>query len=38
VDFFVQFRVVSRMKFEPAVNNGKPVSQFVTVEYNFSTY
>jgi TonB family protein len=28
----------SRTKFDPAVNNGKPVSQFIMLEYNFNTY
>lgn len=27
-----------RMRFEPAVKDGQPVSQFVTIEYNFYTY
>jgi len=27
-----------KIKFEPAVNDGRPVSQYVTIEYNFNIY
>ena len=26
------------IRFEPAVRNGRPVSQFVLLEYNFNTH
>jgi TonB family protein len=27
-----------RIKFEPAIKDGRPVSQYVTIEYNFNIY
>ena len=30
--------VANRVKFEPAIKDGQPVSQFVTLEYTFSIY
>jgi hypothetical protein len=27
-----------RIKFTPAVKNGRPVSQLIVLEYNFNTY